>query len=61
MAVLTEELDDTGSLSSLLSDEVFVPSEPRTLQESGVNSVLVKSLVLKSRSAAATGNEVENS
>ena len=47
MAVLTEELGDTGFLSSLLSDDVFIPSEPRNMSETGINSVLIESLILK--------------
>ncbi|HAY82303.1 MAG TPA: AAA family ATPase [Planctomycetaceae bacterium] len=42
----TQEIDG-GLLSSLLSDEAFWPSEPRTIAETGLTECVIESLVLK--------------
>ena len=38
----TQEIDK-GLLSSLLSDETFWPSEPRTIEETGLSESLIES------------------
>lgn len=44
----TETLDIEGELlATLLSDEVFRPSEPRALNETGLSTPLIESLLLK--------------
>ena len=53
----TETLDiESDLLATLLSDEVFWPSEPRSLKETGLSTPLVESLALKSLAVAGTSS-----
>jgi predicted ATPase with chaperone activity len=59
VATDTKELD--GSLlTSILSDEVFQPAPPRSLEETGLNVSLIESLVCKhlSRVGTSSGREI---
>jgi predicted ATPase with chaperone activity len=47
MAVGRADIHDAGVLASLLTDDVFHPAEPQTLEETGINPVMIESLVLK--------------
>src|SRR3990172_8567101 len=47
MATTQVELGDLGVLASLLSDDVYFPPEPESLEEAGVNVVVVETLVCK--------------
>ena len=40
-------IGDSGILSTLLSDDIFHPVEPQTLEETGVSPVLIETLVYK--------------
>ncbi len=54
------DLCDTGVLASLLSDEVFHPAEPQTLNETGLSPVMIESLVGKYllQSGAMSGRRI---
>ncbi len=47
MSTGSATLSGTGVLESLLSEEVFHPSEPRSLEETGVSPVVIETLVMK--------------
>ena len=53
----TETLDiESELLATLLSDDVFWPAEPRSLDETGLSTTFVESLMLKSLSETGTSS-----
>ena len=47
MSSSTGNVKDMGHLASLLNDDVYHPSEPKSLEETGVSPVLIETLVMK--------------
>jgi hypothetical protein len=60
MAVGHSDIRDAGVLASLLTDDVFYPSEPQTLEETGIGPVMIESLVCKYllQSGTASGRKI---
>ena len=47
MSTAHTEIRDSGLLESLLTDDVFRPPEPRSLDETGVSPIIIETLVCK--------------
>jgi hypothetical protein len=47
MTTSQDELRDSALLASLLTDEVFHPTEPQSLEETGISPILIETLVCK--------------
>ncbi len=47
MSTSTTELQDSGLLASLLTDDVFHPAEPQSLEETGISPILIEMLICK--------------
>lgn len=60
MVGLDSPLSESPLFSPLLADEEFCPSEPRTLEETGVSRILIEGLALKllSQVGSAAGREI---
>jgi predicted ATPase with chaperone activity len=62
MAAGHTDIRDTGVLASLLTDDVFHPSEPQTLEETGISPVMIESLICKYllQTGATGGRRIAN-
>jgi hypothetical protein len=60
MATGQDELRDSGLLASLLTDDVFHPAEPQSLEETGVSPILIETLVCKyvMQAGSTSGREI---
>ena len=47
MATIQSEVRDPGLLASLLADDVFQPAEPQSIEQTGVSSVVIETLICK--------------
>jgi len=58
MATITTETQelDSSLLSSLLSDEVFWPAEPRSIEETGLSETFIESMICKLLLAVGTAS-----
>jgi predicted ATPase with chaperone activity len=60
MSSVAVEHEESQLLGALLSDDVFHPAEPSSIEETGLSPVLIESLVLKYllQTGSATGRDV---
>src|SRR3972149_6102069 len=60
MITTEQEIQEGIFLKSLLSDEAFYPAEPQSLEETGVNPVLIERLIFKFllQVGSATGRDI---
>ena len=62
MATPHNDLGEPGLLASLLTDEVFHPPEPQSIDETGVSPILIESLICKYllQVGSTSGREIAN-
>ena len=60
MAAAQADLRDSGLLASLLTNDVFLPAEPQSIEDTGASPILIETLICKyvMQVGATSGREI---